>query len=238
MRRAGQILAATLTELEAAIKPGVTGARLNQLAERSIRSQGGEPAFLGYDDYPATICFSVNDGLVHGLPTERSLQAGDLVGLDCGVRLDGWNVDAARTVSVGPADPADQRLVETAWRALEAGLDRVRAGVHLGDVQHAIEQVIAQAGFGLVRNLTGHGIGRDVHEAPSIPNFGTPGDGPILKAGMTICLEPMLTAGTGETAQSKDGWTIVSADGTRAAHVEETILVTKTGAEVLTRVKD
>lgn len=235
MRRAGKILARTLDVVGAAVSPGVTGLDLDAIAHKTIRQAGAEPAFLGYQDFPATICFSVNDGLVHGIPTAYNVQPGDVVKIDIGVRLGGYNVDAARTVLVAPVDPANRNLVTTAQQALDTGIARVRNGAKLGDVQAAIQEVIEQQGYGLVRQLTGHGIGAELHEAPQIPNYGIAGNGPILRTGMTICIEPMLTTGSGEIQYADDGWTVVSADGSMSAHVEETILVTPEGAEVLTQ---
>ncbi|MBI4023222.1 type I methionyl aminopeptidase [Candidatus Berkelbacteria bacterium] len=234
MRRAGQILAKTQATLISALKPGVTGTELDRLAEKTIASLGGQPSFKGFEGFPASVCLSVNDGLVHGIPNDRPFREGDLVGIDLGVCIDGWHVDAATTVGVGTIDPADQALVDTAWAAFRVGFAKARDGVHLGDVQHAIQTVIEAGGYGLVRNLSGHGIGQTLHEEPSIPNFGTPGQGLVLHTGMTICLEPMLTRGSAEIVTDADGWTIVTADGSRAAHVEHTILVTDTGAEILT----
>lgn len=234
MRRAGKILGQTLKVVSAAVKPGVTGLELDALARKTIEAADGEPAFLGYQDFPATICFSVNEGLVHGLPTDRVVQAGDVIKIDIGVRVGGHNVDAARTILVPPVDPKHEALVDAAAEALEAGIAVVRDGVHLGDVQAAIQAVIERHGYGLVRSLTGHGIGQELHEPPQIPNYGEAGSGPVLEAGMTICLEPMLTAGTGEVVIGPDNWTVVSADNTPTAHVEQTILVTTTGADVLT----
>lgn len=235
MRRAGRILGQTLTTVCAAAKPGITGLELDALARKTIETAGGEPAFLGYQDFPATICFSVNDGLVHGIPTPYAVKPGDVVKIDIGVRVDGYNVDAARTVLVPPVDPKDQALVDATTEALEAGIAQVKDGVHLGTVQAAIQSVIKRHGYGLVRSLTGHGIGTELHEPPQIPNYGEAGSGPLLKAGMTICLEPMLTAGSGEVGTGPDGWTVVSKDGTQSAHVEETLLITEHGAEVLTK---
>ncbi len=235
MRRSGAMLRQALAVVAAAAKPGVTGTELDRLARDTIVAAGGEPGFLGFNDYPATICLSVNDQVVHGIPGKAALQPGDVVSIDIGVRYKGWNTDAARTVVLQSTDPADDRLVAVAQQALDAGIDTVRDGVRLGDVQAAIQAVIDAAGFGNVTSLTGHGIGRELHEPPSIPNAGTRGAGPILQAGMVICLEPMITRGTGKVVTAPDGWTIATADGSRAAHVEDTILVTRDGAEILTR---
>ena len=219
IRRAGKILADVHTLLGTLIGPGVTGLELDTLAETFIRDHGAEPAFKGFDHFPATICFSVNEGMVHGLPSDRVIQPGDVVKLDVGVRLNGWNTDAARTHLVAPVDPANQQLLNVTRAALAAGVAQVRDGVPLGTVQAAIQQVIDDAHLGLVRQLTGHGIGRSVHEPPSIPNFGRAGEGNQLRTGMVICLEPMVTRGNGKVEISPDGWTYQSA----------------TGAEILTR---
>lgn len=237
IRRAASILAETLNVVGTAAIPGVSGLELDRLAQDTIVKLGGEPGFLGFQDYPATICLSVNEAVVHGIPTDETLKPGDVVSIDIGVRVNGWNADAAITKLLDPIDPEDQRLFDTASASLTAGIAKVKAGVHLGDVQAAIQQIIDASGFGNVRSMTGHGIGKELHEPPAIPNYGKAGTGSILEKGMVICLEPMITQGSGKVVTAEDGWTIVTADHTRAAHVEHTILVTASGADVLTEQK-
>lgn len=233
MRSAGAMLGKTLHVVSQAVKPGVTGDELDALARTTIVSLGGEPAFLGFEDFPATICLSINNAIVHGLPAGQVIRPGDVVGIDIGVRLNGWNTDAAITIQVDPTDADSQALIQATTDSLSAGIRTVRPGVKLGDVQSAMQQVIEDRGYGLVRSLTGHGIGQSVHEAPSIPNYGTKGTGIVLEPGMTFCLEPMLTIGSGKVKTDTDGWTIVTAEGGHGAHKEHTILVTKDGCEVL-----
>ena len=236
IRIASSILAKTLQIVAHAANPGVRGTELDDLARNTILKLGGEPGFLGFEDYPATICLSINKAVVHGIPTAKTLQAGDVVSIDIGVRVNGWNADAAITKLLDPIDPEDQRLLDTANASLAAGIAALKAGIHLGDVQAAIQQVIDTSGFGNVRSMTGHGIGKELHEPPAIPNYGKVGTGPILEEGMVICLEPMITRGNGKVVTAKDGWTIITADHTRSAHVEHTILVTKVGSAVLTKI--
>jgi methionyl aminopeptidase len=235
IRTAATILSETLRVLRLATVPGISGAKLDRLAQDTIIKLGGEPGFLGFQDYPATICLSINEAVVHGIPTDAKLESGDVVSIDVGVRYDGWNADAAITVLLTPIDPEDQKLLNAATTSLDAGIAKVKAGAYLGDVQAAIQKVIDDSKFGNVRSMTGHGIGKELHEAPAIPNYGKAGTGLILEEGMVICLEPMLTRGNGKVVTAQDGWTIITADQTRAAHVEHTILVTTTGADVLTR---
>ncbi|MEK7785874.1 MAG: type I methionyl aminopeptidase, partial [Chloroflexota bacterium] len=235
MRAAGWMLGQTLQILSAAAKPSMSGDELDIIARDTIRALGGEPAFLGFEKFPSTICLSRNDAIVHGLPTGQRLAAGDIIGIDCGVRLNGWNTDAAVTITIGQPSGVDTNLITATHKALVAGIQMVRPGVQLGEVQAAIQAVIEKLGYGLVRTLTGHGIGRSLHEAPGIPNYGTVGTGIRLEAGMVFCLEPMLTTGSGAVKTAADGWTIVASEGShiRTAHQEHTILVTETGREVL-----
>lgn len=235
LRVAGRILADTHAELAKHIAPGIAGAKLDGIAEAFIRDHGAEPAFKGFDDFPATICFSRNAGMVHGIPTDEEIAEGDVIKLDVGVRFKGWNTDAARTHLVPPSEPKNQLLVDVTQAALDAGIAQVRAGVPLGTVQAAIQAVIEDAELGLVRQLTGHGIGQSVHEAPSIPNFGRAGQGMPLQSGMVICLEPMVTRGSGHVREAADGWTYESTDGSMTAHIEDTIIVTETQGEIITR---
>lgn len=235
LTEAGRMLGQTLQTLSGAAKPGVTGDELDQLARRTIVELGGEPGFVGFEGFPAAICLSRNDAIVHGLPAGQVLQIGDIVGIDCGVRLHGWNTDAAVTITIGEPTDVDAKLIAATRDALVAGIQTVRPGIQLGDVQAAIQAVIDQRGYGLVRTLTGHGIGRGLHESPGIPNYGKPGTGIMLEPGMTFCLEPMLTTGSGVVKPAPDGWTIVASEGSqiRTAHQEHTILVTPNGYQVL-----
>jgi len=233
MRQAGQMLGRTLQVVSAATKPGVTGDELDELARATIVSLGGEPGFTGFEGFPATICLSINDAIVHGLPAGQVIKSGDIVGIDVGVRLKGWNTDAAVTVAVDPVDPMDQALIDATYDSLLAGIRTVKPGAYLGDVQAAIQQIITDRGYGLVRSLTGHGIGRSLHEPPGIPNYGQRGTGIFLEPGMTFCLEPMLTIGSGDVRTSDDDWTIVTKEGGTGAHKEHTILVTESGCDVL-----
>ncbi len=235
LTEAGRMLGQTLAVLSEAAKPGVTGDELDTIARETIRALGGEPAFVGFEGFPAAICLSRNDAIVHGIPAGQVLASGDLVGLDCGVKLHGWNTDAAVTITVGEPTEADTRLIAAAREALVAGIHTVRPGAWLGDVQAVIQAVIERHRYGLVRTLTGHGIGQRLHEPPGIPNYGTPGTGVHLEPGMVFCLEPMLTTGSGVVKTAPDGWTIVASEGPaiRTAHQEHTVLVTPDGFEVL-----
>jgi methionyl aminopeptidase len=237
MRKASRVVAEVLQELKPLVKPGVTTAELDKFAERRVRELGAVPAFLGYRGYPATLCVSINEEIVHGIPSpKRTVRAGDIVSLDMGAVIEGFFGDAAVTVAAGTVSPQAKRLMEVTSRSLDEALAAVRAGARLGDVCHAVEKYAAANGMSVVREFTGHGIGRHLHEEPSIPNFGRPGAGPVLKAGMTLAIEPMLCLGGAEVVVKNDGWTAVTADGSLAAHYEHTIAVTENGCDVLSRV--
>jgi methionyl aminopeptidase len=231
---AGDVLVRTLRLLEGKVRPGVTTAELDAGAERFIRSQGAEPAFKGYRGFPGSICASPNSMVVHGIPGPYALERGDLISIDVGVVLDGWVADAARTFPVGPVTPVARKLLGVTERSLFAGVEQARPGNRLGDVSHAIQTVVESDGLSIVRSLVGHGIGRDMHEDPQIPNFGEPGRGPLLEEGMVLAIEPMTTAGRHAVRMGADGWAIFSQDGSLAAHFEFTVAVTTEGPRILT----
>jgi methionyl aminopeptidase len=234
MREAGRIVAEVLEIMEERVRPGVTTEELDRLAEEYIRSRGGVPSFLGYQGFPRSICTSVNDVVVHGIPDGTPLREGDIVGIDVGVILDGYHADAARTYAVGEVGERAKRLMEVTKRALEAGIEACRPGNRLGDVSHSIERVVKEGGFSVVVQFVGHGIGRDMHEEPQVPNFGPPGRGPLLEPGMTFALEPMVNEGGYEVYVDRDGWTVRTVDGKLSAHYEHTVAVTEEGPLVLT----
>jgi methionyl aminopeptidase len=237
MARAGTIVADTLSLLGENIRPGTTTAELDRLADEFIRSRGGVPTFKGYRGpypYPASICTSPNEVVVHGIPDEHAVAEGDILSVDVGVTLDGFVADSAYTFPVGEIDPETERLLEVCNAALHAGIDQTRAGGKLTDISHAVQRVTEEAGFSVVRSLVGHGVGRDMHEDPQIPNFGEPGRGPTLAPGMTLAIEPMITAGGHEVVVRPDQWTIATADGSLSAHFEHTVAVTKEGPRILT----
>jgi methionyl aminopeptidase len=235
MRESGKILARVLDKVLKAIKPGITTASLAEVTKQELNRLGAEPAFLNYGGFPGVICISVNDQIVHGLPGEYVIKTGDIVSADLGVKYKGMITDAARTVLVGCQDKAKERLLATTQKALDAGIDIVKDGVKTGDVGYAIQKVLEEKGFGVVRALVGHGVGRQVHEEPDIPNYGSKNSGVLLKAGMTIAIEPMSTVGSYEVYTTADGWSIATKDSSLSAHFEDTILVTSKGAEILTR---
>jgi len=235
MREAGRIVAVVLTLLREKIAPGVTTEELNALAEETILKHGAVPSFKGYRGYPAALCVSVNEEVVHGIPGSRVINEGDLVSMDVGTIYKGFQGDAAITVAVGKVSPAARRLLEVTAGALEAGIAQCRAGQHVGDVSAAIQHYAESRGFSVVREYTGHGIGRKMHEDPQIPNFGEPGRGALLRPGMTFALEPMVTTGTWRTRVLDNGWTVVTLDGQLSAHFEHTIAVTNSKPEILTR---
>ena len=235
MRRAGRIVSATIEEVTGAVKPGMTTADLDAVAEKRIRDEGATPSFLGYRGFPASICASVNEEVVHGIPGTRRLAEGDILSLDFGAIWEGYHADAAVTVFVGEPPSAEaEKLVRVTEEALEAGISQVRAGNRLSDISHAVEQVVEGAGFSVVREYVGHGVGRNLHEDPQIPNYGPPGRGPELKTGLVIAIEPMVNMGGWETRVLQDDWTVVTSDGSLSAHFEHTIAVTDEGPEVLT----
>jgi methionyl aminopeptidase len=236
MHAAGQVVARTLTVLREAVRPGVSTAELDAIAEREIRSAGAVPSFLGYFGYPASICTSVNEQVVHGIPSpQQVLRDGDVISIDCGAILDGWHGDSALSVGVGEIDPADQALLVACETAMWAGLAQAAEGHRLGDVSHAIERSVQGAGeYGLIREYTGHGIGTEMHMDPVVRNYGPPGQGPRLRAGMALAIEPMITRGTREVAELDDGWTVITTDRSRAAHFEHTVAITPDGPWVLT----
>lgn len=234
MARAGALLAEVLDEVEAAVAPGVTLKELDRLAEGIIRDRGATPSFFGYHGFPATLCTSLNDAVVHGIPGAQQLRPGDILSFDCGLILDGWHADSARTVAVGEIDPETQRLLSTTAEALRAGIDQCSPGRRLGDVGAAIQQVVEKANYSVIPVLVGHGIGRSMHEDPQVPNLGTPGEGEELQEGWVMAVEPMVAAGGAEVRLRPDRWTLVTADGSPAAHFEHTVAVTADGARVLT----
>lgn len=235
MREAGRIVARLLEHLTGCAKPGITTQALDGEARRFLERHGSRSAFLGYRGFPASICVSVNDEVVHGIPGERRICAGDLVSVDAGAIVNGWYADAATTIAVGSVAPRAKRLCDVTRRALEAGIAQAVVGRRLSDISHAVQQVIEREGFSVVRAFVGHGIGRQLHEEPQVPNFGSPNAGPRLGAGMVLAIEPMVTAGTAEVHVRSDGWTAVTADRSLAAHEEHTVAVTEHGPEILTR---
>ena len=236
MREAGLVVCRTLKVLADAVQPGVTTADLDEIARKEIASAGAVPSFLGYFGYPATICTSVNEQVVHGIPDRaRRLRPGDLISIDCGAILDGWHGDSALTIGVGEIAPEDQALLEACETALWQGIAQARPGHRLSDVSHAVERsVLASGPYGIVREYTGHGIGTAMHMPPDVPNYGNPGQGPRLEAGMALAIEPMITRGGEQTLELADGWTVITADASRAAHFEHTVAITPDGPWVLT----
>jgi len=235
MRRACAAAAEILGAVAALAEPGRTTAELNEAAGELIRQHGGKSPFLGYRGYPGHVCVSVNDEVVHGVPTSRKFQDGDIVSLDVGIILDGYVGDNARTVAVGVLKPKTAQLLQVTEQALYAGIAQARRGRRVGDISHAIQATVEAHGFSPVREFVGHGVGRKMHEEPQIPNFGVAGKGPKLKSGMTLAIEPMINAGGYEVEVLNDGWTVVTADGAPSAHFEHTVLVTEGEAEILTR---
>jgi len=235
MRRAGAVVAEMHEACRAALAPGVTTGELDRVAREVLARNGATSNFLGYGGFPAVICASVNDEVVHGIPGDRRLEDGDLVSIDCGAVVDGWHGDAAFTASVGEARPEDTHLSEVARRSLEAAIEQVRPGRTLGDVGWAVESVVTEAGLSLLEDHCGHGIGRAMHEAPDVLNTGRPGQGLALEVGMVLAIEPMVCAGSADYRVLDDGWTVITADGSRGAHWEHTVAVTEAGPLVLTR---
>ncbi len=234
MAAAGAILVRTLALVESKIRPGVTTAELDASAERYIRSQGATPAFKGYRGFPGSLCISPNSMVVHGIPGPYKLRKGDVLSVDCGVVLDGWVADAARTFGVGSISAGARKLLDTTEASLHAAVQQCRPGNRLGDVSHAVQARVESDGLSVVRSLVGHGIGRDMHEDPQIPNYGPPGKGVKLEPGMVLAVEPMVTAGRHDVRLADDHWAIYSSDGSLAAHFEFTIAVTEDGPRVLT----
>ena len=234
MAAAGEVLVKTLNLLKSKVRPGTTTGELDQAAERFIRSHGAEPAFKGYRGFPGSICTSPNSMVVHGIPGPYRLSRGDILSIDVGVVLDGWVADAARTFAVGPVSPIAVRLLRATEEALLAAVEQCRVGNRLGDVSSAVQARVEREGFSVVRSLVGHGIGRDMHEDPQIPNFGEPGKGTLLEEGMVLAVEPMVTAGRHAVRMGEDHWAIFSQDGSLAAHFEFTVAVGPAGPRVLT----
>jgi methionyl aminopeptidase len=237
MARGGRILAATLDHLREHVRPGVSTKELDAIAEKFIRSHpGATPAFKGLYGFPASVCISINDEIVHGIPSPRRvLQDGDLVKLDVGVKYEGYFTDSAITVPVGKVDDESARLIDVTRRALQAGIEAARVGNHIGDIGAAIEAVVAEAGYSTAADLVGHYVGSKPHGDPQVPNFGTPKRGAKLLPGLTIAIEPMVNVGGAATRTLRDRWTVVTADGSRSAHFEHTVAVTDSGPLVLTR---
>jgi methionyl aminopeptidase len=234
MARAGRVVADTLALLGENMRPGVTTQELDEIAEEYIRSQGGAPTFKGYHGFPASICTSPNSMVVHGIPGAYRIEEGDLLSIDVGVTLNGFVADSAYTFAVGTIDDETQRLLDVCQAALEAGIEQARVGNHIGDISAAVQRLTEEAGFSVVKSLVGHGIGRSMHEEPQIPNWGEPGRGPLLAAGMTLAIEPMINAGSSEVVIAEDRWSISTDDGSLSAHFEHTVAVTEAEPRILT----
>ena len=233
MAAAGDIHVRALKLIAGKIREGVTTAELDQAAEKFIRSQGATPSFKGYRGFPGSICASPNDMVVHGIPGPYKLRRGDIVAIDIGVTKDGWVADGAYTFAVGPVTPVAEKLMEITRESLFAAVEQCRPGNRLGDVSHAVQATVEDGGMSVVRSLVGHGIGREMHEDPQVPNYGPPGRGPLLEEGMVLAVEPMTTAGRHMVRMGDDGWAIYSQDGSLAAHFEFTIAITADGPRIL-----
>ena len=240
MRQAGRIVAEVLALVEAELKPGVTTSQLDRLAERHIRSSGAVPSFKGYghrsNPFPASLCISIDDEVVHGIPGDRSIRDGQIVSIDAGAIYDGWHGDGARTFVIGDSKPEISDLIDTTRLAMMAGIAAAVPGAHLGDISAAIEDVARPNGYGIVRQFVGHGIGTEMHQEPQVPNYRTGSRGMKLEPGICLAIEPMLTLGSHEVEVKPDGWTVVTSDGSLAAHFEHTIAITDVGPEILTTV--
>lgn len=237
MQRSGAVLAQVHDLLAPMVQVGVTTRELDAVAEEFIRSQGGVPSFKGYHGFPATLCTSVNEKIVHGIPDDVALEEGDLLSIDCGVTLRGWVTDSARSYVVGGTGGGEaQRLIDVSYDSLEAAIAECQPGKTVGDIGHAVQTVAEAAGFHVIRKLVGHGVGREMHEDPQVPNYGRPGTGPVLEPGYVLAVEPMIALGTIDIVEDpEDGWSIYTADGSLSAHVEHTIAITEDGPLVLTR---
>ena len=233
LEEASRIVLETLALVEKAVAPGVTTDDLDRIAESEIRRQGARPAFVGYRGYPKTLCTSINDEVVHGIPGKRALQEGDIIGIDCGAVVDGYFGDAARTVAVGRIDPESAKLLEVTRRALAEGIAAARPGARVSDIGAAVEAVAIVNGYGVVRDFVGHGVGTALHEEPQIPNYGPGGRGSLLKAGMVLAIEPMFNLGRAEVGVDPDGWTVRTRDRSKSAHFEHTIALEPQGAVIL-----
>ncbi len=237
LRASNQLVSKTLGELAKVIKPGITTKALDKLAEEFLRDNGGIPGFLGYNGFPATLCTSLNDEVVHGIPSEKALKEGDIISVDCGVKLDGYFGDSAYTFSVSDPDPAWKALMQNTHQSLYKGIEFARSGNRIGDLGHAIQEHAEKAGYSVVREMVGHGLGQNLHEEPEVPNFGRRGSGVKLKAGMVLCIEPMINMGARYIQQDKDGWTIRTRDGKPSAHYELAVAVTDGEPDVLSTFK-
>lgn len=235
MREAGRIVALAHKAVKEAVRPGISTMELNLIAEKTIIEAGAIPSFKGYGGFPTAVCASLNEVVVHGFPKEKTiLKEGDIISIDIGAQYKGYHGDSAWTYPVGKISEADKKLLEATENALFKGLSVIKEGIHLSDVSNAIEEYIKPFGYGVVEDYTGHGVGRHLHEDPAIPNYGPAGKGPVLKAGMTLAIEPMINAGTKKVRVLSDGWTAVTLDKKKSAHFEHTIAVTENGYEILT----
>ncbi|HMG37042.1 MAG TPA: type I methionyl aminopeptidase [Blastocatellia bacterium] len=234
MRIAGQIVARVLERLSGMVRPGITTLDLDAEAEQMIRAAGALPTFKGYRGYPKSICASINDEVVHGIPGKRKLREGDIIGIDCGATYQGYVGDAALTVPVGEVSDQVKALLKATEESLYQAIDKCRIGNRLGDVSHAVQSYVEPLGYSVVRNYCGHGIGRAMHEEPQVPNYGAAGSGPPLREGLVIAIEPMINLGRHEVKQLSDGWTVVTLDGMPSAHFEHTVAITEDGPQILT----
>ena len=236
MKISNRIVVEVLEEIKKKIRVGVTTIELDRLAESVILKKGGTPAFKGYRGYPNSLCISINEQVVHGIPSNRRLKDGDLVSIDLGVYHDGYYGDAAITVGAGEITSEAKRLLDATQKALYVGIEKARAGNHLSDISNAVQMYVEGEGFSVVRAFVGHGIGTSLHEEPQVPNFGEAGKGPLLKSGMVLAIEPMVNAGVSDVEVLEDDWTVVTADGSLSAHFEHTVAVTDNGVEILTKI--
>lgn len=236
MRRAGKLVGETLARLEEVVKPGITTAEIDRIAEEFILKNNAKPSFKGYQGFPASICASVNEEVVHGFPSNRVLQEGDIISVDCGAILNGYQGDAARTIAVGKVSDDAQKLIDVTKESFFKGVDHAKVGNRLTDISSAVQVYVESFGYSVVRDFVGHGIGRDMHEDPEVPNFGRPGRGPKLSHGMVLAIEPMVNIGKYYVRVKPNGWTVVTEDGSLSAHYENTVAILNNGPEILTLV--